>query len=192
MNILFVNNFRSRGGGEEFLRDLLPGLTGKKVSVGLVCRPGTPLTNMFAGTVITVYPISRSGWGALTSVFKIARIIRLGGYEIMNIQRGHDIIQSWIAAFLSRRRPRLIYTVQVPEFMRSRFLLFRMDAVIAVSQYIRDRITSFSPAISSRTSVINYGIDADTFSRSHGKKGFLRSRFGIPAEALLIGTVGDL
>jgi len=38
MKILFVNNFRSRGGGEEFLRELLPGLLRKGIQVGLVCR----------------------------------------------------------------------------------------------------------------------------------------------------------
>ena len=47
MKILFVNNFRGRGGGEEFLRDLLPGLAAKGVQVGLVCRPDTPLADMF-------------------------------------------------------------------------------------------------------------------------------------------------
>ncbi len=49
MRILFINNFRGRGGGEEFLRDLLPGLVKKGVKVGLVCRPNTPLAEMFPG-----------------------------------------------------------------------------------------------------------------------------------------------
>ena len=38
MKILFVNNFRGRGGGEEFLRDLLPGL----VATGRGGRPHLP------------------------------------------------------------------------------------------------------------------------------------------------------
>jgi hypothetical protein len=36
MKILFVNNFRYRGGGEELL-DLLPGLAEKGVEIGIVC-----------------------------------------------------------------------------------------------------------------------------------------------------------
>jgi hypothetical protein len=41
IKVLFVNNFRGRGGGEEFLRDLQPGLLRRGVQVGLVCRPNT-------------------------------------------------------------------------------------------------------------------------------------------------------
>ncbi len=61
MKILFVNNFRGRGGGEEFLRDLLPGLAAKGVQVGLVCRPKTPLVDMFKNSAIELYPIDRPG-----------------------------------------------------------------------------------------------------------------------------------
>ena len=38
MKVLFINNSRGRGGGEEFLRDLLPGLAAKGITVGLICQ----------------------------------------------------------------------------------------------------------------------------------------------------------
>ncbi|HAK60580.1 MAG TPA: hypothetical protein DCO77_09390 [Nitrospiraceae bacterium] len=192
MNILFVNNFRGRGGGEEFLRDLLPGLLQKGVTVGLVCRPGTPLEEMFRHTAVTVHAISRSGWGALTSVFTIARIIQEGNYGIVNIQRGHDIIQSWIAAFFSRKSPLLAYTVQVPEFRRSPFLLNRMRAIITVSRYIQERLVSYRSSLSSRTTVINYGIDTSVLTHNSTKKGFLKTKYSLPEKTKIIGTVGDL
>ena len=192
MNILFVNNFRGRGGGEEFLRDLLPGLIEKGVKVGLVCRPGTPLEEMFRDTAVTVYATSRAGRGALTSVFKIARIIREGKYGIVNIQRGHDIVQSWIAARFSWQKPLLAYTVQVPEFRRSRFFLKRMRAIIAVSRYIQERLVAYHSSLSSRTTVINYGIDTSVLTQQSRKKGFLRTKYSLPEETKIIGTVGDL
>lgn len=192
MNILFVNNFRGRGGGEEFLRGLLPGLVAKGIKVGLVCRPATPLVEMFKGSAVSVYPVSRSGYGAITSVFKISRIIREGGYDIINIQRGHDIIQSWIAALLSRKRPKLIYTPHVPEFIRSRFLLRRMDAIATISRYIRDGLTSFEPALSSRITIIYHGIDLGRFNPMAVQRGWLRKRLGLASDTKIIGTVGDL
>jgi glycosyltransferase involved in cell wall biosynthesis len=192
LKILFVNNFRGRGGGEEFLRDLLPGLTAKGVKVGLVCRPGTPLVDMFRESDITLYPIDRSGLSTISAVFKTAKVIKQGGYEIIDIQRGHDIIQSWLGALLSGRRPVLMYTPQVPEFIRSRLLLSRMKRIVTISRHIRDRIVSYLPKIAPRTSIIYYGIDLDKFKPGKICRGTIRGRFGLPSDARIIGTVGDL
>ncbi len=192
MKILFVNNFRNRGGGEEFLRDLLPGLLDKGIEVGLVCRPNTPLVEMFAGSGVALHPLDRSGKGAITSVLAIARIIRDRGYELVNIQRGHDIIQSWLGASLSGARPVLMYTPQVPEFFRSRFLLRRMSAIATISRHIRDRIVSFDPLLAARISIVYYGIDLERFRPEAVERGWLRKRFGLDERAVIVGTVGDL
>ncbi len=192
MRILFVNNFRGRGGGEEFLRDLLPGLLSKGVKVGLICRPNTPLAEMFVGTGVEVYPVNRSGTGALTSIFTIAQIIKRGGYEIVSIQRGHDIIQSWVASILSLRKPSLVYTVQVPEILRSRFLLTRMDSITTISRYIAGKITNFAPSVAKRTRILYYGIDLERFSPGKTASGWFRTRFGLSKGTKVIATVGDL
>jgi len=192
MKILFVNNFRGRGGGEEFLRDLLPGLLRNNVEVGLVCRPKTPLVDMFQGSGVTLHPMDRSGIKGITSVFKIASLIREQGYQLINIQRGHDIIQSWLGACLSGRRPALMYTPQVPEFIRSRLLLRRMDAIATISRHIRDGLVSFDPALASRTSIVYYGIDLERFKPEAVPGGWLRKRFNLGQSTKIIGSVGDL
>lgn len=192
MNILFVNNFRGRGGGEEFLRELLPGLVRKGIKVGLVCRPGTPLEEMFRNSGIAVYPTSRSGSAAITSVFRIAGVIRDGGYDIIDIQRGHDILQAWIASLISGKRPVLMYTPQVAEFLRSRFLLGRMRALATISKHIKEKLVEFDPSLQDKTSIIYYGIDLGKFRPGSVHGGRLRSHFGLSADVPLIGTVGDL
>jgi glycosyltransferase involved in cell wall biosynthesis len=192
MKILFVNNFRNRGGGEEFLHDLLPGLVSKGADVGLVCRPGTPLEAMFKGSGIVLHPIPRSGLSAAGAVWRTAKAVRDGGYEIVDIQRGHDIIQAWLGAMISGTRPLLMYTPQVPEFIRSRFLLSRMAKIVTISRYIRDKIVSFCPKTALRTGIIHYGIDLDRFCAGKTRRGALRARFGLSPDARIIGTVGDL
>jgi glycosyltransferase involved in cell wall biosynthesis len=192
VKILFVNNFRGRGGGEEFLRDLLPGLVSKGVQVGLICRPDTPLVDMFTNSGIALHPIDRSGLNGIRAVFQTAEAIRKGGYEIVDIQRGHDIVQAWLGAKISGMRPVLMYTPQVPEFLRSRFLLSRMSRIVTISRYIRDKVLSYSPKLASRTGIIYYGIDLSKFSPENSKRGTVRARLGISPGTPLIGTVGDL
>jgi hypothetical protein len=171
VKILFVNNFRFRGGGEEFLMELMSGLVGKGAVIGIVCRPNTPLATMFKDMPIEVYPVEKSGLSGITSFFKIARIIRDGRYDIVSIQRGHDIVQAWLSSLLSRVHPRLVYTVHVADFIKSRFLLGRMDRVITISTY-QDKIGTLYPALSAR-SISSIGIDLTTFKNRHVKPGFI-------------------
>ncbi|MGE5809272.1 MAG: glycosyltransferase family 4 protein, partial [Nitrospirota bacterium] len=192
MRVLFVNNFRRRGGGEEFLRDLLPALSAKGVKIGLVCRPATPLADMFKNSQVDVFPIERTGLSGLSAFIRTANVIRKNRYEIIAIQRVHDIIQSWLGSLLSGRRPHLTYTVQVPEFVQSRILLRRVDEITTISRHIRDKIVSFDPGLASRTRIIHYGINLDQFNTASVKRGMLRERFRLSPRTRIIGTVGDL
>ena len=177
MKILFVNNFRYRGGGEEFLMELLPGLVRKGARVGIVCRPNTPLTTMFKDFPVEVFPVEKSGLSGVSSFFKIARIIRKNQYDIICIQRGHDIVQAWIATILSGRHPRLVYTVHVADFINSRFLLNRMHHIVTISRHIMQKIISFHPAISGRISIIHHGIDLECIQKERESPGFHQKSF---------------
>ncbi len=192
MKILFVNNARGRGGGEEFLRDLLPGLVSRGVTVGLVCRPDTPLVEMFRDSAITLHPILRTAFHGAGAVFRTAQAIRAGEYEIINIQRSHDVLQSWSASALSGRKQALVYTVQVAEFLHSRFFLSRMDRIVTISRHIKDKILEFHPGMASRLTIVYYGINLDKFQAGRIRHGALRQRFSLQSGTPIIGTVGDL
>ncbi|MDD1751294.1 MAG: glycosyltransferase family 4 protein [Methanothrix sp.] len=192
MKILFINNFRYRGGGEEFLMELLPGLAGKGVGIGIVCRPNTPLATMFKDMPVEVYPIEKSGLRGITSFFKIAAIIRRTGYDILCIQRGHDILQSWFASLLSNRRPKLIFIIHVADFIGSHFLLSRMNKIVTISRHIAQKVLSFAPTLADRVSIIHHGIDLATFNVSRSMPGFIRNRFGLPADAPLVSSSGSM
>jgi glycosyltransferase involved in cell wall biosynthesis len=192
MKILFVNNFRYRGGGEEFLMELLPGLVRKGATVGIVCRPNTPLTAMFNAFSIQVFPIEKSGMRGASSFFKIARIIRENQYDAICIQRGHDIVQAWIANILSHQHPRMVYNVHVADFINSRFLLNRMDHVITISRHIAQKLVSFLPAVKGKISIIHHGIDLDLFKINGKPRGFIRRRFNLSPDTPLISTSGSM
>jgi len=192
MKILFVNNFRYRGGGEEFLMELLPGLISKGVNVGLVCRPNTPLATMFAGMQIAVYPVEKSGTSGFSSFFEIARIIKDNNYQAVCIQRGHDILQSWVAVLLSGRRPKLIYTVHVADFLHSRFLLNRMDNIVTISRHIVNKLTDYAPSLRTRIQVIHHGINLAAFNPAQAKRGFIRNRFNLSPQTPLVSSSGSM
>ena len=53
----------------------------------------------------------------------------------------------------------LVHAPQVPEFMKSRFLLGRMDRIISISPLYCGNGAVFSPATSGKMTIINYGND---------------------------------
>jgi glycosyltransferase involved in cell wall biosynthesis len=192
VRVLFVNNFRGRGGGEEFLRDLLPGLVRRGIDVGLVCRPGTPLEAMFRDGPIALHLLPWSPAAAPRTTARLASLVRRRGYDIVNVQRGHDILEGWLAARLSLRRPVLLYTPQVPEFPRSRFLLTRPSRIVTISRHIADRVRACVPSLDGRVTIVHYGIDLAAFDRARVTRGGLRRRLGVRHDTPLVGTVGDL
>ena len=192
MKILFVNNFRYRGGGEEFLMELLPGLVRKGASVGIVCRPNTPLITIFKGLPVKVFPVEKSGLRHVSSFFKISRIIRENQYDIICIQRGHDIVQAWIATILSGQHSRLVYTVHVADFINSRFLLNRMDHIVTISRHIVQKIVAFHPALNRKITIIHHGINLDLFKSNGNPRGFIRKRFNLSLDTPLISTSGSM
>jgi glycosyltransferase involved in cell wall biosynthesis len=192
MRVLFINNFRYRGGGEEFLMELLLGLIQKGATVGMVCRPDTPLASMFKDYPVDVHAMEKSGIRGISSFFQIAKIIRQGRYEIVSIQRGHDIVQAWIAAILSGAHPRLVHTVHVADFLRSRFLLNRLHSIVTISRHIVDRMERFQPALAGKIKVIHHGIDLDAFQPRPRSQGFIRNRLGLSPETPLVSTSGSM
>jgi len=192
MNILFINNFRYRGGGEEFLMELLPGLAKKGATIGIVCRPDTPLASMFQNHPVKVYPIEKSGIKGISSFFEIAAIIRHGKYEIVSIQRGHDIVQAWIATLLSGVPLPLVYTVHIADFIKSQFLLNRLHNIVTISQYIVKRMEAFQPTLTGKIKVIHHGIDLDAFKPLPRMPGFIRNLFGLSSDIPLLSTSGSM
>jgi glycosyltransferase involved in cell wall biosynthesis len=192
MKILFINNFRYRGGGEEFLMELLPGLIERGATIGMVCRPETPLASMFKDHPVDVYVMEKSGISGIRSFFQIAKIIRQKRYDIISIQRGHDILQALTAAILSGAHPHLVYTVHVADFLRSRFLLNRLNRIVTISRHIVDRIELFQPALAGKINIIHHGIDLDAFKPMPRNQGFIRNRFGLSPDTPLISTSGSM
>jgi len=66
-----------------------------------------------------------------------------------------------------------------------------MTRIVTISRYIRDELITYFPGITSRLSIIYYGIDLDKFAPERVKSGIVRGRFKLAADVPIIGTVGD-
>ena len=196
MKILQISSAKSLGGGERHLADLANGLALRGHDVQLALRPNSPLIQEIHGipgdNVITL-PL-RNSLDA-RSAQDLSQLVRKNKIQIVHAHMARDYP---LAAYAARRSPgsRLIVTRHVlfPLSRLHRMTLSRAARVIAVSRAVASQLVADSIVPAEKISVVLNGIDTGRFVEARAK--FDRRQFldtwKLPAESLLVGTVGEL
>lgn len=201
MKILQISSASSLGGGERHLVDLVRGLVSRGHEVHVALRPGSPLigelepaATRHPGTLtITLLPLRNSL--DVTSARSLSRLVRTHQIQIVHAHMGRDYP---LASYAGRgnESARLIVTRHVlfPLNRLHRITLSKAARIIAVSQAVAAQLQADRIAATDRISVVLNGIEIDRFENA--RRNFNRERFradwGLSAESLLIGTVGEL
>jgi glycosyltransferase involved in cell wall biosynthesis len=192
MKLLVINNDKGWGGGQEFLADLSGELRKYCIEVHIVARAGSPSEQKFKGLGMTTYPMPRKGIKDLKAILKLASIMRKEQFDVISINREHDLFCTVLASFLAfpfSRPGKLIMTYHIGVARRQLFL-GAMDAVLCVSEHVRTSLLRFHPQVASKTQIIHNGIrlsnppSAEKFTTNREKLFF--QGVGFP----IIGMVG--
>ncbi len=107
-------------------------------------------------------------------------------WRVWHARRNVEMLAGLILRGLARRRLRLVFTSASQRHHSgwTRFLINRMDAVIATSKATERYLTV--PA-----TVILHGIDTDRFAPA-ADRAALRARLGLPPEARVVGCIGRI
>jgi glycosyltransferase involved in cell wall biosynthesis len=196
LRILQISSAQALGGGEKHLADLTHALSARGHDVSVAVRHGSPLIGalgLLPKDRILTLPL-RNALDA-SSAMELARIVRRRQIEIVHAHMARDYP---LSAFATRRNhgARLILTRHVM------FRLSRMHAVtlsnaarvIAVSGAVARRLLEQGLFAPDKIAVVKNGIDVERFEKarlSFQHPDFCR-RMRLPANSLLVGTVGEL
>jgi glycosyltransferase involved in cell wall biosynthesis len=192
MKLLLVNNDKGWGGGQEHLRDLAGELRTLGVDVRFVVRAGSLSQERFAGLGFTVYPMPHHGLDDLKAIMYLASVLRRERFDLISINREHDILLTVLARFLAfplSRPGKLIMSFHIGVARKQPFL-GAMDAVVCVSEHVRTTLLARYPELAQKSHVLHHGI---TLPEPPAPEKFTRDRIrrqfpgvGFP----LIGMVG--
>jgi len=196
LRILQISSAQSLGGGERHLADLANGLARRGHDVYVALRPKSPLIKELAGLAnekITTLPL-RNSLDAI-SARDLSRLVRRHKIQIVHAHMARDYP---LAAYAARANAasKLITTRHVlfPLSRLHRITLSRAARIIAVSHAVASRLKADAIVPAEKISVILNGIDTARFSKVRTE--FNRRRFfgswKLPADSLLVGTVGEL
>ena len=195
MRILQISSAQSLGGGERHLADLANGLTGRGHEVYVALRPGSALLQELVKVPpenIIKLPL-RNSLDA-PSARELSRVVSKKQIDIVHAHMARDYP---LAAYAVRKKPAaLIVTRHVlfPLNPLHRITFSQAARVIAVSEAVATQLRATAVAPGEKISVVLNGIDVDRFVKARAS--FDRSQFlsswNLPAESVLIGTVGEL
>jgi glycosyltransferase involved in cell wall biosynthesis len=196
LKILQISSAQSLGGGERHLADLTNGLAGRGHEVYLALRPKSALAGELGKVAkenVTTLPLRNAL--DTKSARELSRLVRTNQIQIVHAHLARDYP---LAAYAVRqnKEARLIVTRHVLFRMNRlhRITLSGASRIIAVSQAVASQLRSDRVTPPEKISVVLNGIDTTRFAEA--RRRFDRDRFlrdwKLPADSLLVGTVGEL
>jgi glycosyltransferase involved in cell wall biosynthesis len=193
MRILHVSSARTYGGGERHFVDLTRGLSERGHDVFVAYRPTSewkheldflPREHHFKVSI-------RNSFGVLSAI-RMADFIRENQIDLIHAHVARDYIPASIAAMASKTKFVLTRHLMLPLKPFNRFALKNVSRTIAVSDGVAAELRKLFPK--DKVAVVHNGIDLSGLENEN-RTGFgeeFRSFHGIPLEARLVGTLGEL
>ncbi len=201
MRVIHLSKMTGAAGSEAHLLALLPGLRARGVDARLwvLVEPDNPLDEYIARAEALGVPaerltIRRDLDSAL--LWRLARHLRRERPDILHTHLIHADLYGVVTARLARV-PRVIssrhnddrFRTRLPVRLLNRALWRGTDAGIAISGAIRAFSLRVEGAPAERLHTVPYGLDPATIPAQPDARAALRAALGLPAEALLVGSV---
>lgn len=197
--ILYVHGIGSIGGAERDLIALLSRLDRRIWHPAIACPETGPLREVALAQHVPTYPVNLPPWRKASSLMSRHAGVRGLHKLLADVQPALVHVNDlwWVphtvraVAGLSRRIPIIAHVRQETQQKKvSQYVLNRVDNVVAVSHQVEQGLLTggVSP---NRVRTLYSGVDCSAMVASEGDRD-IRARYGVPREALLLGTVANL
>ena len=187
LKILHTESSTGWGGQEHRTFKEMVALRERGHTLELACPVGARLGDRAEKLGFAVHRIRMRGGGDLISMWKIARLLRRGRFDIVNTHSGHDSLLGGTAGRLAR----------TPLIVRTRHLALAVTSlatyktlphrVVTVSEWVRQYLIA-AGVPEDHVVAIHTGIDPPPLV----EHSTLRAELGLKADDVVIGTVAIL
>lgn len=191
MRILHSESSTGWGGQENRTLNELIAMRERGHELAVVSRPGARIIERATEAGFPTFAVDMRGAIDFPAIFKLRRVMREFGADIVNTHSGRDTQLAGMAARSMRNRPRIVRTRHLALPITSKFSYSVLpDHVVTVSKFVENYLVGAGIARQKITTV-STGVDFSRYDRST-VAGNLRAELGLSADALLIGTVAIL
>jgi glycosyltransferase involved in cell wall biosynthesis len=198
LSILYLNSSGGWGGMEMHPLEVAQEVAGRGSTVLFALKKGATAELHSRGRGFAPVPL-RASWyldpASLTVLRRMADAFRI---NVIHIHAPRDAWRGLVLSSRLRRRPVLVFSRHLgspagkrkDDFLH-RLLAGRLDAMVAVSGYIRDNILESYPIERSKVKVIPYGLGPAVRGSAEGGRE-VRRLLQVPADKPLIGMVAQV
>lgn len=201
--VLFVNHVGEVSGAENSLLTLVRHLDRERF-MPVAAVPGGPLASELARLNVPVGLVPelrltrpRGPWQWVGRALRLRQWVTkltIAAQELgCDLVAANSLTAGLAAALgLARRAPLVWHArdLHAPE-RAVRWLAPRCTRIVAISACVADTLAAISRAAPERTTLVYNGVDRERF-RPQRSRDDVRAEFGVPADATVIGTVGQL
>ncbi len=164
LRILQINTVFNGGGTDNQTMELAIGLSALGHAVATACPAGRRCSKQMADAGFAVRHVEPKSKPKL--ILQLRRLIRAEGFQVIHSHHGRDYWPAVIASRLSGKRPAVVVTrhlATLPSRASRMFLLRGVDALVAVSDHVRDLLLPGFSGPKERIHRIYGGIDLAKF-----------------------------
>ncbi len=192
LRILQLNTVFNGGGTDNQTMELTIGLSALGHTVATACPEGRRCSKQMAEAGFVVRHVEPKSKPKL--ILRLRRLIRSEGFQVIHSHHGRDYWPAVIAAKLSGKRPAVVVTrhlATLPSRASRMFLLRGVDALVAVSDHVRDLLLPGFSGPKNRIHRIYGGIDLAKFQTVSAETTLaFRRQHGAGPENVVFAVVG--
>jgi len=197
LNIIISCGSHSWGGLEMFSLETAKKLVEKDNNVKILCTKSSKLQNEAELNGFETLPYFGKNKNIPSSILKLKKYLDNSSVDIIHSNHSHDL---WVLTPALRRthsNTKLFLTKHMASGVKKndlihRYLYKRLDAVFAISTYIKQSLQNTTPVPNSKIILLPVGIDVDKFNRNRFDADEVRQKLGLPSGKLIIGIVGRM
>lgn len=194
---MHVNDQKGWRGGEQQMLYLAAGLRRRGVRTAVVVQPGSPTVRRAREAGLSVYEMRMHGEADLAAAFRLARITRRGGFNVLHSHTAHAhmlllwAVRLWLAPARVIAHRRIEFPVGRRAFGLGAFKYrFGVDAYVAIANRVKETLVEAGVA-EWRVFVVRSATDPARFTGLKPRPG-LRRELGVPEDAFVIGNIAAL
>ncbi len=198
IHIAFLVHTYGFGGLENMVTNLVNHIDPNRFKSTIISfAPLKPLHNRVHLKRVQVISLNKKGGNNLVLIFKIYRILKKIGADIVQTHNWGTALEGILGAKLARI-PGIVHaergTIEEKKFniVLQRFLWGFADQVLSVSEAHSKKLTNIIGFAHEQIKPIVNGVDTERFFPNPEIKGETRKKLGLKNDSLCIGTVGSL
>ncbi len=195
VKVLHVDTEKSWRGGQQQAVYLLEKMIKNGFYTAMICQPKSALEKYCQENFLPHFTIRMVNEIDFIAGFRIARICKKYGYEILHLHSSHALSIGLIAKFFYRRLKliaarRVDFHIKKNWFSKFKYQTKWLNKIVCVSNEIKNVLLEDNIAAEKLTT-IHSGINIHKFEKINKSKEF-KKKLGIPENHILVGTIAAM